>query len=841
MSTPENPGSPPPGADRAPPPTQSLQNEITTLLAKKESARSIAMFLGAGAAYDDEAVPESRLPLGTDVMDHLLEARYEEPSSIVSEGGKAAARRVDFTTEHKDVLLTPDNVWEHLIQGHGAIQRYQPVLERLFSRRKPIPPAYYMVARWFLTGSTDVCLLTTNYDEHFDRALQDVAAITGRDTDGGVHLLAVLDDFPAQHEAHRTDDTRVFKIHGTLSHPWSIIAGNKENAMRTADHRMHRNWRADPRYLTLEGSLRNHHTWVFVGYSFADTIVPQVIRAALEARGDAPTNIFVVEPHDQARAKATFAACRQYTSLHFVTWGAREFFEFLIRKQEDPANLPSIRLSAAERKLLEEGAIFPGCPQSLLDLEHRRTGVVFDDLVHGRISFDPSIEPDILRLIDTGEVQRLRSIKQLSFVHFKYTGAVHDRFGHVLGVTCLADLLYRRLRADYKRNDEIRQRLKLETSDHLAFCGAALLHDIGHGPFGHAMDLVRKEISWKPTHEDDSERMLGMADLGQSFGDLGAATRDTNFPISKMRAIFKAAPKGGAERKERLHPMKTAISTDDSLDIDRLDFIVRDTLYAQPRDKGENKGRWLTFAKDVKDALPEIIRNLDPHVTADGGIEFRYRKTQRTVLAKAAELYTYLYANVYYCWENISAQHMLRLAVTEVLKTTKYRFSEILPTVDGELLKILEDFDNPHVRDLAFSLKSRRLFPLFMRVLVRPSNTVLADPRKYAAWQEELKGMSARLKQFCRDQLHANRFMVFYDVKSSRHFPVIFHEHERFSEVLATMPGIVQVFYWPGAKFDQVRLEEFVLVEARKLDPTAEPEFGRHKPAPTARQQELGL
>ena len=100
---------------------------------------------------------------------------------------------------------------------------------------------------------------------------------------------------------------------------------------------------------------------------------------------------------------------------------------------------------------------------------------VFRDPVHGLIEFKGDDRP-LADLLDTHAVQRLRRIKQMGFAWLVYPGAEHSRFGHALGAFHIAQRLARRLE------------LAPEVARHVKV--AALLHDVGHGPFSHAWEHV---------------------------------------------------------------------------------------------------------------------------------------------------------------------------------------------------------------------------------------------------------------------------------------------------------------------------------------------------------------
>ena len=86
----------------------------------------------------------------------------------------------------------------------------------------------------------------------------------------------------------------------------------------------------------------------------------------------------------------------------------------------------------------------------------------------------------MIRLIDTPEFQRLRRIKQLGLGLYTYQGAEHSRFTHSLGALHLMTRIL----------DQLSDRYQISDRDHAAARAAALLHDVGHGPFSHAMENV---------------------------------------------------------------------------------------------------------------------------------------------------------------------------------------------------------------------------------------------------------------------------------------------------------------------------------------------------------------
>ena len=105
-------------------------------------------------------------------------------------------------------------------------------------------------------------------------------------------------------------------------------------------------------------------------------------------------------------------------------------------------------------------------------------------------------------LIDTFIFQRLRRIRQLLGAHLVYPGALHSRFEHSLGSMFLAGLAGQTLYSkDYFADQDYIQKLRI----------AALLHDIGHGPFSHLFEEISK------TSDNFSHEFIGQKIITQTI------------------------------------------------------------------------------------------------------------------------------------------------------------------------------------------------------------------------------------------------------------------------------------------------------------------------------------
>ncbi|WP_228350480.1 HD domain-containing protein [Rhodocaloribacter litoris] len=167
---------------------------------------------------------------------------------------------------------------------------------------------------------------------------------------------------------------------------------------------------------------------------------------------------------------------------------------------------------------------------------------IFSDPVHGFISVPRGL---ILDLIQTPEVQRLRRIRQLGVGYLVFPGAEHTRFGHALGAMALMQDALATLQD---------KGTPITPEEHTAALAAALLHDLGHGPFSHTLE---NELIAGFHHEKMSRVML--AHLNERFD--GALDRTIAlFDDTYERPFF--------------HQLIAS-----QLDMDRLDYLRRDSFY----------------------------------------------------------------------------------------------------------------------------------------------------------------------------------------------------------------------------------------------------------------------
>ncbi|MCP4449699.1 MAG: HD domain-containing protein [Myxococcales bacterium] len=321
---------------------------------------------------------------------------------------------------------------------------------------------------------------------------------------------------------------------------------------------------------------------------------------------------------------------------------------------------------------------------------------VFRDPVHGLIEFVGENRP-LAAILDTRAFQRLRRVKQMGFAWQVYSGAEHSRFGHALGAFHVASLVVDRLRLD----EPVRLHVK----------AAALLHDVGHGPFSHTWEQVFPTFD----HEEWGARIV---------------TEDEEM-ASVLRSLDPQLPEAlGSFTDKTYRPTFARKLVSSQLDVDRLDYLLRDGHYSGAGYATYDL-EWILHALRIED----VHRGDDPE---DLVIDYR-----RGMYAVEQYLFarTYMYAQVYH--------HKAVRAAERMFIKLLSRFSWLAQTGDepgglavaaklarGERLDVgeflfLDDYSlftavdswaglgaggaadaasDPVVRDLAARLVRRRLF-----------------------------------------------------------------------------------------------------------------------------------
>ena len=303
-------------------------------------------------------------------------------------------------------------------------------------------------------------------------------------------------------------------------------------------------------------------------------------------------------------------------------------------------------------------------------------------------------------LIDSEVFQRLRRIKQLGLASFVYPGAEHTRFSHSLGAFHLAKKLTGQLqKADPNLYSEEELR---------AIPIAALCHDIGHGPFSHLFEKVTKDFvrnKKQAKHEYWSELVLSThAEVKNIFrGQEGL--QDIIW-----RIIKKTYPQPY---------VNDVISSE--LDVDRLDYLLRDSL--------------MTGVKYGSLDLAWVLRCIQPAEILLQGKKQKVLAIDATRGMSVLESYIlgrhYMYRHLYWYHTVRSAEQMLKTLLSKVLDRVKNGFelpvgpvleklakgdeislTEYLSLDDSVIWQLLDNLisQSTPFADLAYRIKVRKIF-----------------------------------------------------------------------------------------------------------------------------------
>lgn len=310
---------------------------------------------------------------------------------------------------------------------------------------------------------------------------------------------------------------------------------------------------------------------------------------------------------------------------------------------------------------------------------------IINDPVYGFISI-PSAP--VFTLLEHPWFQRLRRIKQLGLTHYVYPGAIHTRFHHALGAMHLMQEALAVLQ---------RKGVPISTEEEQAALISILLHDIGHGPYSHALEYVLADLD----HESITEFIMRQLN-DEMKGELSLAIE-----------IF-----AGRYPREFLHQLVSS-----QMDMDRMDYLKRDSFFTG-------------VAEGVigHDRIIKMLNVVDGKIVLEEKALYSIEKF--LVARRLMYLQVYLHKTV------LSAEHMLKRLLQragmimrnspipgmpsplsvflkdhpgrEQLLTAPGEFLDKFAVIDdidvGFAVKILTKHEDPVLKILSDGLINRRLF-----------------------------------------------------------------------------------------------------------------------------------
>ncbi|MBM74694.1 MAG: hydrolase [Proteobacteria bacterium] len=304
------------------------------------------------------------------------------------------------------------------------------------------------------------------------------------------------------------------------------------------------------------------------------------------------------------------------------------------------------------------------------------------DPLHGAIP----ISTQERMILDHPFVQRLRGIRQLGFAHHPFPSATHTRFSHSVGVMHVAGMIFDSLFKDHFSNK------KLERFKTLVRM-AALLHDVGHGPYSHAVEhvmptkgeLYGTQSTVQATHEDYTVAILTCSSLSdllqEQFGFSGKHVATLIDPSVHVEDRFFELD------GLYLRPVLSQIISS-NLDADRLDYLRRDSYFTGVR-YGEVDVSWL-------------INQMGIYVTDEGTALMGLDRSALYALENFLLARLHMFLMVYFHRKSVGFELMLQHYMKE--KSCSYRIpsdlNEYLRVDDAHLWSHLHSSDHPFARML---------------------------------------------------------------------------------------------------------------------------------------------
>ena len=326
------------------------------------------------------------------------------------------------------------------------------------------------------------------------------------------------------------------------------------------------------------------------------------------------------------------------------------------------------------------------------------------DTVHGTVRLEPLTQD----LLETLEIQRLNSIRQLGLTYLVFPGANHSRVEHVLGTSHVAG--------------EMARALQLPDEERKLVVAAGLLHDVGHGPFSHTLEhVLSRELALDHMHltqriitgDDDNvtpadreafREVPRIHEILERHGlSPGAVASLIRGPAEPAATLFAPRPKKEARRYlgQIIHS---------PMDADQIDYLMRDAHYT-----GAAHGM-IDFAR--------IVQTLRVHRG-----ELALDRKGLPALEGMLVARGLMYSSVYFHKTVRIAEQMIARAV----ERSDAPIADIQKMVDHELVAWLLQ-QGEFQREIALRLKYRKLYK---RVLALGAEEVPEEAKaKLAAFKE---------------------------------------------------------------------------------------------------------
>src|SRR6266545_197492 len=347
---------------------------------------------------------------------------------------------------------------------------------------------------------------------------------------------------------------------------------------------------------------------------------------------------------------------------------------------------------------------------------HATEPLYIDDPIYRQVVMEQRLVPILRHPI----VQRLAHIKQLSFSHLTFPAATHSRLSHSLGASKNAEQAMTRIlqkgtlytaqgRKPIELSEEDKRRLITKAKV------AGLLHDLGHGPFGHGLD----QYVVATINENSPDKFYAVHYIKNYLAETINAC---GIDVDDVLAVLDT------NRRTELDRYDTLISNliDSPLDVDRMDYLVRDAHMT-----GLSMG-----AVNIEALIERMVPFEGPITRGEGEITSQvllaFEKSAIPYITHVLYARDSMYLNCYEHPHKVLAERMLTKAVEDFReKNPIVGIDDLMLLTDEEVLKMLMNFSDPPdlARCYAFALLRNVPFQEVFEI----------RPKKYEAYEKKKK------------------------------------------------------------------------------------------------------
>ena len=318
---------------------------------------------------------------------------------------------------------------------------------------------------------------------------------------------------------------------------------------------------------------------------------------------------------------------------------------------------------------------------------------IYRDSVHDIIRLNTGTDEGrlVVALIDTPEFQRLRRIRQLGLAYFAYQAAEHSRFTHSLGAFHLAGRMIAKLRVGYDIPAEAQTAVRV----------AALLHDLGHGPFSHVieniLDFHHEQFTIDAVMSDETE-------VGRLLREFSPELQHDVSAI--IRGDFR--------------PRALAQLVSSQLDVDRMDYLLRDSLMTGAK-YGIFDLEWIIKSIEINEADDYLYVSAPGIYAVEDYLQARYYMYRqvyfhRTLRSAEAVLKVLLKRAIHLFGGGGDVWCITGSAMEKILSSEKLNLKEHLEIDDTDILFSIKRWQYSRdltLADLSKRFLNRRLFKAF--------------------------------------------------------------------------------------------------------------------------------